>query len=115
MRGLETTLVVGSLLWRLRDTVTGERTTVTVFFLFIMDKVSTNLISFWFNVITSNSAKVKRRWYQTEPENKSLLNESQGLGERSYLLQEIYILLSKYLPLQTMPLVLPQTMPAPKT
>lgn len=44
-----------------------------------------------------------------------LIRESQGLGERSYLLQEIYILLLKYLPLQTMPLVLPQTMPAPKT
>lgn len=85
------------------------------FFKFIMDKVTTNLISFWFNVMTSNSAKVKRRWYQTEPENKFLLNESQGLGKRSYLLQEIYILLLKYLPLQTMPLVSPQTMPDPKT
>lgn len=40
-----------------------------------MDKVTTNPISFWFNVMTSNSAKVKRRWYQTEPENKFLLNK----------------------------------------
>lgn len=58
---LETTLVVGTLLWRLRDTVTGRKNHYLSGFLFIMDKVTTNLVSCWFNVMTSDSAIVKRR------------------------------------------------------
>lgn len=59
---LETALVVGTLLWRIRDTATGRKNHyLSGFFLFIMDKVTTNLGSCWFNILTSDSAIVKRR------------------------------------------------------
>lgn len=92
---LETTLVVGTLLWRLRNTVTGRKNHYLSGFLFIMDKVTTNLVSCWFNVMTSDSAIVKRRWYQSEPENKSLTNKREPRfgGEVISFTRNIYFII----------------------
>lgn len=92
---LETNLVVGTLLWRLRDTVTGRKNHYLSGFLFIMDKVTTNLVSCWFNVMTSDSAIVKRRWYQSEPENKSLTNKREPRfgGEVISFTRNIYFII----------------------